>query len=90
MKENQIKKLGNYHFVGKTLGKGHFGFVELAVHTLTNIKVQTVIERQALAVYRLLVRQLEADILTISRGNSILVLSCFFKVGKYISECRPR
>ena len=50
MKENQIKKLGNYHFVGKTLGKGHFGFVELAVHTLTNIKVQTVIERQALVV----------------------------------------
>ena len=39
MRENQIKKLGNYHFVGKTLGKGHFGFVELAVHTLTNIKV---------------------------------------------------
>ena len=37
-----------------------------------------------------LVRQLEADILTISRGNSILVLSCFFKVSKYISECRPR
>ena len=35
-------------------------------------------------------RQLEADILTISRGNSILVLSCFFKVSKYISECRPR
>ena len=25
-----------------------------------------------------------------SRGNSILVLSCFFKVSKYISECRPR
>ena len=38
----------------------------------------------------LIVRQLEADILTISRGNSILVLSCFFKVSKYISECRPR
>ena len=39
MRENQIKELGNYHFVGKTLGKGHFGFVELAVHALTNIKV---------------------------------------------------
>ena len=37
-----------------------------------------------------LVRQLEADILTISRGNSILVLSCFFKVNKYISGCWPR
>ena len=37
-----------------------------------------------------IVWQLEADILTISRGNSILVLSCFFKVSKYISECRPR
>ena len=37
-----------------------------------------------------LVRQLEADILTISRGNSILVLSCFFKVSKYISGCWPR
>ena len=33
---------------------------------------------------RYIVRQLEADILTISRGNSILVLSCFFKVSKYI------
>ena len=30
-----------------------------------------------------------ADILTISRGNSILVLSCSFKVSKYISTCRP-
>ena len=39
MKDNQIKKLGNYIFLGKTLGKGHFGFVELAVHTLTNVKV---------------------------------------------------
>ena len=29
----------------------------------------------------------EADILTIWRGNSILVLSCSFKVSKYISEC---
>ena len=38
----------------------------------------------------IVVRQLEADILTISRGNSILVLSCYFKVSKYISECRPR
>ena len=37
-----------------------------------------------------LVRQLEADILTISRGNSILVLSCSFKVSKYISACRAR
>ena len=35
----------------------------------------------------LVVRQIEADILTISRGNSILVLSCSFKVSKYISEC---
>ena len=38
----------------------------------------------------LIVRQLEADILTISRGNSILVLTCFFKVSEYISECWPR
>ena len=37
-----------------------------------------------------IVRQLEADILTISRGNSILVLFCFCDVSKYISECRPR
>ena len=37
-----------------------------------------------------IVRQLEADILTISRGNSILVLSYFPKVSKYISECWPR
>ena len=37
-----------------------------------------------------LVRQLEADILSISRGNSILVLSCFFKVSKCIPECWPR
>ena len=28
--------------------------------------------------------------LTISRGNSILVLSCFYKVSKYISGCWPR
>ena len=28
--------------------------------------------------------------LTISWDNSILVLSCSFKVGKYISECWPR
>ena len=34
--------------------------------------------------------QLEADILTISRGNFILVLSRSFKVSKYISECCPR
>ena len=38
----------------------------------------------------LIVRQLEADILTTSRGNSILILSCFFKLSKYISECWPR
>ena len=38
----------------------------------------------------ILVRQLEADILTISRGNSILVLSCLFKISKYISGCWPR
>ena len=25
-----------------------------------------------------------------SRGNFILVLSCFFKINKYISECWPR
>ena len=37
-----------------------------------------------------LVRQIEADILIISRGNSILVLSCSFKVSKCISECWPR
>ena len=43
-----------------------------------------------IAAQGVLVRQLEADILTISRGNSILVLPCFFKVGKYISECQPR
>ena len=35
-------------------------------------------------------RGIEADILTISRGNSILVLSCSFKVSKYISECLLR
>ena len=29
-------------------------------------------------------------ILTISRGNSILVLSYSFKVSKYISECWSR
>ena len=38
----------------------------------------------------LIVRQIEADILTISGDNSILVLSCSFKVSKYISECWPR
>ena len=38
----------------------------------------------------LVVRQMEADILTVSRGNSILVLSCSFKASKYISECWPR
>ena len=37
-----------------------------------------------------IVRQIEADILTISWDNSILVLSCSFKVSKYISECWPR
>ena len=37
-----------------------------------------------------IVRQIEADILTISGGNSILVLSCSFKVSKYISECCSR
>ena len=36
-----------------------------------------------------LVRKLKVDILTILRGNSILVLSCFFKASKYISECLP-
>ncbi|XP_046858781.1 5'-AMP-activated serine/threonine-protein kinase catalytic subunit alpha-like [Xenia sp. Carnegie-2017] len=39
MKETEIKKLGNYSILDKTLGKGHFGYVKLAVHTLTNIKV---------------------------------------------------
>ena len=39
---------------------------------------------------KLIVRQIQADKLTISRGNSILVLSCPFKVSKYISECWPR
>lgn len=39
MRQNQIKQLGNYHFIGKTLGKGHFGFVEMAVHVLTKTKV---------------------------------------------------
>ena len=34
-----------------------------------------------------LVWQLMADILTVSRDNSILFLSCFFKINKYISEC---
>ena len=34
-----------------------------------------------------IVRQVEADILTLFGGNSILVLSCSFKVSKYISEC---
>ena len=38
----------------------------------------------------MLVRQIEADILTISRDNFILVLSCSFKVSKYISECWSR
>ena len=38
----------------------------------------------------ILVRQIEADILTISWDNSILVISCSFKVSKYISECWPR
>ena len=33
---------------------------------------------------------IEADILTMSRNNSILVLSCPFKVSKYISECWQR
>ena len=43
-----------------------------------------------------LVRQIEVPkskftcLRTILRGNSILVLSCSFKVSKYISECRPR
>lgn len=41
MGKKQIKKLGNYLFAGKTLGKGHFGFVELALHTITNIQVYT-------------------------------------------------
>ena len=34
--------------------------------------------------------QIEADIVTISWDNSILVLSYSFKVSKYISECWPR
>lgn len=51
MRGNQIKKLGNYHFVGKTLGKGHFGFVELAVHTLTNIKVHLDVPSAAQALF---------------------------------------
>jgi hypothetical protein len=50
MRENQIKELGNYHFVGKTLGKGHFGFVELAVHSLTNIKVHFSLQSRIRAV----------------------------------------
>ena len=37
-----------------------------------------------------IVRQVEAYMLIISRGNSILVLPCSFKVSKYISECWPR
>ena len=37
-----------------------------------------------------IVQQIEADILTISWDNSILVLSCSFKASKYISECWPR
>ena len=36
-----------------------------------------------------IVRQIEADILTIWRGNSILVLSCSIEVRKYISACWP-
>ena len=40
--------------------------------------------------FPLLVRQIEAGILTVSRDNSILVLSCPFKVSKYSFECWPR
>ena len=34
-----IKQIGNYRFLGKTLGKGNFAKVELGEHKLTGIKV---------------------------------------------------
>ena len=59
-------------------------------HTVT-ASLQQLTNKKWLKFFSLvIVRQLEADILTISRGNSILVLSCFFKVSKYISGCWPR
>ena len=35
-----IKQIGNYRFLGKTLGKGNFAKVELGEHKLTGVKVQ--------------------------------------------------
>ena len=56
-------------------------------HTLSSIVIR--MSSQEVCIHKV-VRQLEADILTISRGNSILVLSCLFKVSKYISGWWPR
>ena len=38
-KDLVLKQIGNYRFLGKTLGKGNFARVELAEHKLTGIKV---------------------------------------------------
>ena len=64
--------------------------VTLLVYLISNLGTVAVVRYQDLQIFATLVRQLEADILTISRGNSILVLSCFFKISKYIFERRPR
>ena len=34
-----LKQIGNYKFVGESLGKGNFARVELAEHRLTGAKV---------------------------------------------------
>ena len=36
------------------------------------------------------VSHLRVDVLTISRGNSVIVLSCACEPSQQISECRPR
>ena len=38
-KEVALKQIGNYKFLGRTLGKGNFARVELAEHKLTGAKV---------------------------------------------------
>ena len=59
--------------------------------TYENFHAQLVPKKIVYFCLSFIVRQLKADILMISRGNSIfLVLSCFFEVSKYISECWPR
>ena len=38
----RLKQIGNYKFLGSTLGKGTFAKVELAEHKLTGIKVRLI------------------------------------------------